>query len=116
MKNSEIMDKSYVTKEQEYLKKELEEFTKKPLMTFASEESKEMSAEDLCEIFLKTRPELFNHIYKECKLIYENKPVNDSEEDNLYFLNEELNIAKAIIYDYGIRAKKIGEILVASSK
>lgn len=80
------------------------------------DEKKEMSAEDLVRIFMNTRPTLFNHIYRESKLLFEQRSINDSEEDILYFGNEEFNIAKAIIYDYGTRANKIGEIIVASTK
>ena len=29
-----------------------------------------MSAEQMLEIFIKTRPHLFDHIYKECNLIH----------------------------------------------
>lgn len=80
------------------------------------DEKKEMSAEDLIRIFMNTRPTLFDHIYRESKLQFEQRSINDSEEDILYFGNEEFNIAKAIIYDYGTRANKIGEIIVASTK
>lgn len=76
-----------------------------------------MSAQDMLDIFIKTRPTLFDHIYKECNAIYENRALaEESDKDYLYFANEEFNIAKAIIYDYGTRANKIGEIIVAGTK
>ena len=60
-----------------------------------------MSAEQMLEIFIKTRPHLFDHIYKECNLIYKSEPLEKDNETYLYFNNEDLNIAKAIVYDYG---------------
>ena len=81
-----------------------------------------MSAEQMLEIFLKTRPHLFDHIYKECNLIHNHLIHNQEslEKDNdtyLYFNNEDLNISKAIIYDYGNnRANKMGHILIAATE
>ena len=83
---------------------------------------KQMSADDLCRIFCKTKPELFNHIYKECKLLFECEngmcwSENLSEKEGHYWCNEELNIAKAIIYDYTDKqANKIGKILVSATE
>lgn len=75
-----------------------------------------MSAEQMLEIFIKTRPHLFDHIYKECNLIYKSEPLEKDNETYLYFNNEDLNIAKAIVYDYGNdRANKIGHILIAAT-
>ena len=75
-----------------------------------------MSAEQMLEIFIKTRPHLFDHIYKECNLIYKSEPLENDNETYLYFNNEDLNIAKAIVYDYGNdRANKIGHILIAAT-
>ena len=75
-----------------------------------------MSAEQMLEIFIKTRPHLFDHVYKECNLIYKSKPLEKDNETYLYFNNEDLNIAKAIVYDYGNdRANKIGHILIAAT-
>ena len=82
--------------------------------------NKEMTAEDLCRIFCKTRPELFDHFYKECKLIFEGEQgifekKNPSDEE--YWCNESLNIAKAIVYDYTKQqANKIGKILIAATE
>lgn len=74
-----------------------------------------MSAEQMLEIFLKTRPHLFDHIYKECNLIHNQEPKDN--ETYLYFDNEDLNISKAIIYDYGNdRANKMGHILIAATE
>ena len=74
-----------------------------------------MSAEQMLEIFLKTRPHLFDHIYKECNLIHNQEPKDN--ETYLYFDNEDLNISKAIIYDYGNdRANKMGHILIAGTE
>ena len=81
---------------------------------------KEMSAEDLCEIFCKTRPELFNHFYKECKLIFEaEQGLLDKKEpsEEAYWCNESLNIARAITYDYNKQqAHKIGRIIVSATE
>lgn len=75
-----------------------------------------MSAEQMLEIFIKTRPHLFDHIYKECNLIYKSEPLEKDNETYLYFNNEDLNIAKAIVYDYGNdRANKIRHILIAAT-
>ena len=75
-----------------------------------------MSAEQMLEIFIKTRPHLFDHVYKECNLIYKSEPLEKDNENYLYFNNEDLNIAKAIVYDYGNdRANKIGHILIAAT-
>ena len=75
-----------------------------------------MSAEQMLEIFIKTRPHLFDHVYKECNLIYKSEPLEKDNENYLYFNNEDLNISKAIIYDYGNdRANKIGHILIAAT-
>lgn len=75
-----------------------------------------MSAEQMLEIFIKTRPHLFDHIYKECNLIYKSEPLEKDNETYLYFNNEDLNIAKAIVYDYGNdRANKIGHILITAT-
>ena len=75
-----------------------------------------MSAEQMLEIFIKTRPHLFDHVYKECNLIYKSEPLEKDNETYLYFNNEDLNIAKAIVYDYGNdRANKIGHILIAAT-
>lgn len=82
------------------------------------DDNKEMSAEDLCTIFRKFRPELFNHIFKECKLIYEYEKDCWKEQEQCemdYWNHEELNLAKAIVYDYGNRAKKIGNIIVSAT-
>ena len=76
-----------------------------------------MSAEQMLEIFIKTRPHLFDHIYKECNLIHKKKSLEKDNETYLYFNNEDLNIAKAIIYDYGNdRANKMGHILIAATE
>lgn len=76
-----------------------------------------MSAEQMLEIFLKTRPHLFDHIYKECNLIHNQESLEKDSETYLYFNNEDLNIAKAIIYDYGNdRANKMGHILIAATE
>ena len=76
-----------------------------------------MSSEQMLEIFLKTRPHLFDHIYKECNLIHNQKPLEKDSETYLYFNNEDLNISKAIIYDYGNdRANKMGHILIAATE
>ena len=76
-----------------------------------------MSAEQMLEIFIKTRPHLFDHVYKECNLIYKSEPLEKDSETYLYFNNEDLNIAKAIIYDYGNdRANKMGHILIAATE
>ena len=75
-----------------------------------------MSAEQMLAIFMKTRPHLFDHVYKECNLIYKSEPLEKDNETYLYFNNEDLNIAKAIVYDYGNdRANKIGHILIAAT-
>ena len=75
-----------------------------------------MSAEQMLEIFIKTRPHLFDHVCKECNLIYKSEPLEKDNETYLYFNNEDLNIAKAIVYDYGNdRANKIGHILIAAT-
>ena len=76
-----------------------------------------MSAEQMLEIFIKTRPHLFDHIYKECNLIHNQEPLEKDNETYLYFNNEDLNISKAIIYDYGNdRANKMGHILMLRLK
>ena len=76
-----------------------------------------MSAEQMLEIFLKTRPHLFDHIYKECNLIHNQESLEKDSENYLYFNNEDLNISKAIIYDYGNdRANKMGHILIAATE
>ena len=76
-----------------------------------------MSAEQMLEIFMKTRPHLFDHVYKECNLIYKSEPLEKYDETYLYFKNEDLNISKAIIYDYGNdNANKMGHILVAATE
>jgi hypothetical protein len=76
-----------------------------------------MSAEQMLEIFLKIRPHLFDHIYKECNLIHNQESLEKDSETYLYFNNEDLNIAKAIIYDYGNdRANKMGHILIAATE
>ena len=76
-----------------------------------------MSAEQMLEIFIKTRPHLFDHVYKECNLIYKSEPLEKDNETYLYFNNEDLNIAKVIVYDYGNdRANKMGHILIAATE
>lgn len=76
-----------------------------------------MSADQMLEIFMKTRPHLFDHIYKECNLIYKSEPLEKDDKTYLYFKNEDLNISKAIIYDYGNdRANKMGHILIAAAE
>ena len=76
-----------------------------------------MSAEQMLEIFIKTRPHLFDHVYKECNLIYKSELLDKYDETYLYFKNEDLNISKAIIYDYGNnRANKMGHILIAATE
>ena len=83
---------------------------------------KQMSADDLCRIFCETRPKLFNHIYKECKLLFEceqgiHDEREDPEEEYFYWKNHELNIANAIVYDYSQQpANKIGKILVSATE
>lgn len=79
---------------------------------------KQMSADDLCRIFCKARPELFNHFYKECKLLFEcEQGLYEERLEKLYWDNQELNIAKAIVYDYtNEQANKIGKILVSSTE
>lgn len=78
---------------------------------------KDMSADQMLEIFMKTRPHLFDHIYKECNLIYKFEPLEKDNEIYLYFNNEDLNISKAIIYDYGNDwANKMGHILIAATE
>ena len=82
--------------------------------------NKEMSADDLCRIFCKTRPELFNHIYKECKFIFTDEQEGIlhefDENERKYWINEELNIARALVYDYERQANKIGKILVSATE
>lgn len=76
-----------------------------------------MSADQMLEIFMKIRPHLFDHVYKECNLIYKSEPLEKDNETYLYFDNEDLNISKAIIYDYGNdRANKLGHILIAATE
>ena len=76
-----------------------------------------MSAEQMLEIFLKTRPHLFDHVYRACNLIYTSELLDKYDETYLYFKNEDLNISKAIIYDYGNdRANKMGHILIAATE
>lgn len=76
-----------------------------------------MSAEQMLEIFIKTRPHLFDHIYKECNLIYKSESLEKDNESYLYFKNEDLNMSKAIIYDYGNnQANKMGHILIAATE
>ena len=82
---------------------------------------KQMSAEDLCRILCKTRPELFNHFYKECKLIFTNEQEGVlcrefDEAERGYWLNEELNIARALVCDYEKQANKIGKIIVSATE
>ena len=75
-----------------------------------------MSADQMLEIFMKTRPHLFDHVYKECNLIYKSEPLEKDDETYLYFKNEDLNLAKAIVYDYGNdNANKLGHILIAAT-
>lgn len=84
--------------------------------------NKEMSADKMLELFIELRPQLFDHIYKECKLVFNSRmnyedyvKVDDSQVD--YWANEELNIARAIVYDYGNKmANKIGRIIVSSTE
>lgn len=82
--------------------------------------NKEMTAEDLCRIFCKTRPELFNHFCKECKLIFEGEQgIFEKKEqvDEKYWSNESLNITRAIIHDYTkSQANRIGKILIAATE
>ena len=83
--------------------------------------NKEMSAEDLCRILCKTRPELFNHFYKECKLIFTNEQEGllcreFDENERRYWINEELNIARALVCDYEKQANKIGKIIVSATE
>lgn len=76
-----------------------------------------MSADQMLEIFMKTRPHLFDHVYRECNLIYKSELLDKYDETYLYFKNEDLNISKAIIYDYGNnRANKMGHILIAATE
>lgn len=76
-----------------------------------------MSVEQMLEIFMKTRPHLFDHIYNECNLIHNQESLEKDDETYLYFKNEDLNMSKAIIYDYGNdQANKMGHILIAATE
>ena len=44
-------------------------------MNMDNKDDNNMSAEQMLAIFMKTRPHLFDHIYKECNLIHNQEPL-----------------------------------------
>lgn len=81
------------------------------------DESTEMDAEDFTKIFLKNWPAVFDLVYKECNLIYKINKGIDLENIFVERGEMELEIAKAILKDYGWKeARKIGKLLVDASE
>lgn len=76
-----------------------------------------MGSEDFLRIFLKNWPAIFDLVYKECNLIYKDYKGMDLGNTFVERGEMELEIAKAILKDYGWKeARKIGKLLVDASE